>query len=479
MLNCDFKRDAMTDITPVILCGGAGTRLWPLSREYYPKQLLKIENNYSLLQNTLLRIGDLNCQRPLLICNEEHRFLVAQHLHEISCAHQGIILEPFGKNTAPALAIAALHLIKENPEAVLLVLPADHVITQADAFLTEVAKALPAAQAGQLVMFGIVPNYPETGYGYIRYGQQSGDVYAVDGFFEKPNLATAEQYLKTNEFLWNSGMFLLRADVYLSELEKFNPQMLAACQKTASNMVQDRDFMRLLPADFGDCPEDSIDYAVMEKTQFAAVIPLKAGWSDVGSYSALWDIASKDTSNNALRGDVVIDDVHDCYIRAESRLVTALGVSNLVIVETEDALLIAAKDKVQHIKNIVSILRQQQRPQLKTPHRTYRPWGYYETINKGERHQVKRIGVKPNASLSLQMHHHRAEHWVVVQGTAEVTCGDKVFLVQENQSTYIPLGNKHRLHNPGKIWLEIIEVQSGSYLGEDDIVRFEDYYGRS
>jgi mannose-1-phosphate guanylyltransferase/mannose-6-phosphate isomerase len=468
----------MTDIIPVILCGGAGTRLWPLSREYYPKQLLNIENNHSLLQNTLLRIDDLNCQKPLLVCNEEHRFLVAQHLHEIACVHQGIILEPFGKNTAPALAIAALHLTQTNPDAVLLVLPADHVITQANAFLAEVKKALPAAQAGRLVMFGIVPNYPETGYGYIRYGQQNGDVYAVDGFFEKPDLATAKQYLKANEFLWNSGMFLLRADVYLKELEKFNPQMLAACQKTVNNMVQDRDFMRLLPADFSDCPEDSIDYAVMEKTQFASVIPLEAGWSDVGSYSALWDIAQKDAHNNAVRGDVVLDDVNDCYIRAESRLVTALGVDNLVIVETEDALLVAAKDKVQNIKNIVAILRQQQRPHLKTPHRVYRPWGYYETIHQGERHQVKRIGVRPNASLSLQMHYHRAEHWVVVQGTAEVTCGERVFLVEENQSTYIPVGNKHRLRNLGKIWLEIIEVQSGSYLGEDDIVRFEDHYGR-
>jgi mannose-1-phosphate guanylyltransferase/mannose-6-phosphate isomerase len=337
---------------------------------------------------------------------------------------------------------------------------------------------LEAMVAGRLVMFGIVPNYPETGYGYIRYGQQNGDVYAVDGFFEKPDLATAKQYLKANEFLWNSGMFLLRADVYLKELEKFNPQMLAACQKTVNNMVQDRDFMRLLPADFSDCPEDSIDYAVMEKTQFASVIPLEAGWSDVGSYSALWDIAQKDAHNNAVRGDVVLDDVNDCYIRAESRLVTALGVDNLVIVETEDALLVAAKDKVQNIKNIVAILRQQQRPHLKTPHRVYRPWGYYETIHQGERHQVKRIGVRPNASLSLQMHYHRAEHWVVVQGTAEVTCGERVFLVEENQSTYIPVGNKHRLRNLGKIWLEIIEVQSGSYLGEDDIVRFEDHYGR-
>ncbi len=482
-------------IQPVILSGGAGTRLWPLSREEYPKQLLPLNSELTMLQETAARLTGLaDIAAPMVVCNEAHRFLVAEQMRLQGGAGGSIILEPCGRNTAPALAIAALQARVDGTDPVLLVLPADHLIQRPEVFQQAVAAALPLAEAGKLVTFGIVPDKPQTGYGYIKGGEalvvrgETGKAftpdtslltpYAVEEFVEKPDLATAQAYLASGDYYWNSGMFLFKASRFLVELERFNPRMLAACQAAHVAMQRDLDFLRLDAELFAACPSDSIDYAVMEQTADAVVIPLDAGWNDIGSWSALWEVGEQSSAGNVIRGDVLLEDVRNCYLHASSRLIAGVGIENLVVVETADAVLVAHKDRVQDVKQIVSQLKQQHRSEALLHKRVNRPWGAYECVDAGERFQVKRITVNPGASLSLQMHYHRAEHWIVVQGTALVTRGDEVITLSENQSTYIPLGVTHRLENPGKIPLELIEVQSGSYLGEDDIVRFEDEYGR-
>ena len=468
-------------IIPVILSGGSGTRLWPLSREAYPKQFLPLVDQRTMLQNTALRIAGLtDVTAPLVVCNEEHRFMVAEQLRAVGIQPATVILEPVGRNTAPAVAIAALHAQREGADPVLLVLPADHVIADVEGFRAAVRQVAPHAEAGRLITFGIVPAVPETGYGYIKAGapvDESG-VCQVERFVEKPDLATAQGYLETGGYFWNSGMFMFRASAFLAELERLAPAMLAACQQAVVAGHADTDFLWLDRKTFAACSKDSIDYAVMEKTDHAVVMPLAVGWNDVGSWSALWDVGERDADGNILRGDVISVDTRDTYVDAATRLVSTVGVDNLVVVETADAVLVATKDRVQDVKTVVNRLQASQRPEGRVHRKVYRPWGFYDSIDLDQRFQVKHITIKPGACISSQMHHHRAEHWVVVSGTARVHRGDEEFLLTENQSTYIPVGVQHRLTNPGKIPLEIIEVQSGSYLGEDDIVRFEDVYGR-
>ena len=433
-----------------------------------------------MLQETLQRTGDLEAAAPLVVCNEEHRFMVAEQLRQVELSAGALILEPEGRNTAPAVALAALQAVAQDPEAVLLVLPADHLIQDVKAFVSAVGKALPQAQSGRLMTFGIVPTSPETAYGYIQRGDNlADDIFVLDQFVEKPDKERAQDYLDDGSYLWNSGMFLLQAATYLEELGKCAPRMLECCQEAMAGAESDMDFLRPGREAFLACPSDSIDYAVMEKTDRGAVVSLDCGWNDVGAWSALWDVAERDADGNACRGDVIADNCSNSYFRSESRLIAAVGVENLVIVETADAVLVADRHTVQDVKRIVSRLKKQSRPEATMHQRVYRPWGSYETLVNAGRFQVKRIIVNPKGTLSLQMHHHRAEHWIVVHGTAEVTCEDKVFMLGEDESTYIPLGHKHRLVNPGQIPLELIEVQSGTYLGEDDIVRFEDIYGRS
>lgn len=477
-------------IVPLILSGGAGTRLWPLSREMYPKQLLPLVGSQTMLQNTITRLaGVAGLASPVVVCNENHRFLVAEQLRQVDCCASAIILEPVGRNTAPAVAVAALRALAAGDDPLLLVLPADHVIKDATTLCRTVEAAVPHARAGKLITFGVVPTGPETGYGYIKAGAPLSTpdsplpdsripAFAVARFVEKPDLATAQGYVASGEYYWNSGMFLFQASRYLQELETFSPAMVAACRLACDGAVADLDFVRLDADAFARCPGDSIDYAVMEKTTAAVIIPLQAGWSDVGSWSALWEVGDLDAQGNLLYGDVLTKDVKNCYLHAESRMVAAVGISDHVVVETADAVLVVHKDKVQDVKEIVQQLKLQSRSEAILHRRVVRPWGSYECIDSAERFQVKRIIVKPGATLSLQMHHHRAEHWIVVCGTAAITRGEETFILSENQSTYIPLGVSHRLENPGKIPLELIEVQSGSYLGEDDIVRFEDIYGR-
>jgi len=467
-------------ILPVILSGGAGTRLWPLSRELYPKQLLPLASEKTMLQETILRLeGIPELENPLLVCNDAHRFMVAEQVRQLDKEPQAIILEPCGRNTAPAVAIAALYAQKGGTDPVLLVLPADHLIQDVPVFHQAVQSGVAQAEQGALVTFGIVPTQPETGYGYIRAEKRSSSfAYPVAEFVEKPDLETARSYLRSGDYYWNSGMFMFRASRYLEELKRYQPEMLTSCQSALTGIISDLDFQRLDEAAFAACPADSIDYAVMEKTDQAVVIPLSAGWNDIGAWSALWDVQPRDTEGNVLIGDVLTEAADDCYLHASSRLIAAVGVKDLVVVETADAVLVASRDQVQNVKGIVGQLKQQQRSEALLHRRVNRPWGAYEGVDAGERFQVKRITVNPGASLSLQKHHHRAEHWIVVKGTATVTCGKKVMTLSENQSTYIPLGEIHRLENSGKILLEIIEVQSGSYLGEDDIVRLEDVYGR-
>ena len=472
-------------IYPVILSGGAGTRLWPLSRAVLPKQLLPLVSDKTMLQETALRVADWpDLMAPLIVCGNEHRFLVAEQMREIGVTPLGILLEPAGRNTAPAVAAAAHYLAAIDPQAVMLVLPADHVIDNRAAFATAVARAARMVEEGALATFGIVPQGPETGYGYIHRGTEidgSDQCYQVDRFVEKPDRATAEAFLADGGYYWNSGMFLFRAERYLSELAQFKPEIAAASEAAVRLGYRDLDFCRLDEASFSACPSDSIDYAVMERTSHAVVVPADIGWSDVGSWSALWEVqkAKGDALGNVQRGDVYLDGVSNSLVRAESRIVAVVGVDNLVVVETPDAVLVAHKDQVQRVKQIVDHLKVKDRTEHLHHTKVYRPWGYYEGIDSGDRFQVKRITVKPGAKLSLQMHHHRAEHWVVVSGTARVTCGEKISLLSENESTYIPIGMNHRLENPGKVPLHIIEVQSGSYLGEDDIVRFEDIYQRA
>lgn len=466
----------MNDLLPVILSGGSGTRLWPLSRESYPKQFLPLVEDISMLQATWRRVAPLAGRRPIVVANQEHRFMAAEQLREMGAEPSAILLEPVGRNTAPAIAVAALEAMRDGEDALLLVLPSDHVIRDEAAFHAVVRAALPAAREGRLVTFGIVPTAPETGYGYIQATAGEG-VRAVAQFVEKPDRATAEAYLASGAYFWNSGMFLFRASRYLQELQRWQPAMLAACRQALDEARRDTDFVRLQAEHFAACPSDSIDYAVMEKTDAAAVIALDAGWNDVGSWAALWEATAQDADGNAHHGDVIALNCRNTYAHA-SRLVAMIGLEDVVVVDTDDALLIAHRDQVQQVKDVVGKIKGSGRTHAVTHRKVYRPWGAYDSIDNGERFQVKRITVKPGGALSLQMHHHRAEHWIVVSGTAKVTRGDETILLAENQSTYIPLGVVHRLENPGRLPLELIEVQSGAYLGEDDIVRFEDVYGR-
>ena len=477
------------ELQPVILSGGSGTRLWPLSREQYPKQLLALVGEETMLQATAGRLAGFGgrlpvAQAPIVVCNEEYRFVTAEQLRAVGRASRDIVLEPIGRNTAPALTLAALAAQEADP--VLLVMPADHVIRDLTGFQKAIDDGIPAALEGAIVTFGIVPTHAETGYGYIRCGADRADgSKAIAAFVEKPDAATAQRYLDSGDYLWNSGLFMVKASVWLKAMAQLQPAMSAACAAAWAGGSRDADFVRVDKALFQACPSDSIDYAVMEKLSATdglgiagCVVPMSAGWSDVGAWDALWQIADKDASGNVARGDVLFEDSRNTLVYAQDRMVACVGLDDAVIVETPDAVLVARKDKTQNVKQIVAALKAGSRSQASAHRKIHRPWGWYDSIDNGERFQVKRIVVNPGARLSLQMHHHRAEHWIVVKGTAEVTNGEKTFLLGENESTYIPLGHVHRLANPGKLPLEIIEVQSGSYLGEDDIVRFEDNYGR-
>jgi mannose-1-phosphate guanylyltransferase/mannose-6-phosphate isomerase len=475
-------------LIPLVLSGGSGTRLWPLSRELYPKQLLPLVGDRTMLQETVARVAGLpDLAAPIVVCNESHRFMVAEQLRECGTPAEAIILEPVGRNTAPAVAVAALvaleHHVAKRPgggesDPILLVLPADHVIRNVEAFQAAVAAGRAAAEKGRLVTFGVVPDRAETGYGYIRRGTGNGPDYPVQQFVEKPDAATAATYVESGEYYWNSGMFMFRARAYLQELQRHAPAILSACEASIAAGSRDLDFTRLPAKEFAACPSDSIDYAVMEKTNLAVVVPLDAGWSDVGSWSALQDALPRDEQGNVMTGDVLVEDTTGCYLHSTSRLIGAVGLTDHVVVETKDAVLVAPRERVQDVKQLVARLKAQGRYETALHREVFRPWGSYDSIDNGDRFQVKRLVVKPGASMSLQLHHHRAEHWIVVSGTARITRGDDTFLLGENESTYIPMGTKHRIENPGKVELHIIEVQSGTYLGEDDIVRFEDVYGR-
>jgi mannose-1-phosphate guanylyltransferase / mannose-6-phosphate isomerase len=473
-------------LTPVILSGGAGTRLWPLSRELYPKQLLALTGERTMLQQTALRLEGMAATPPVVVCNESHRFLVAEQLRQINIEPRALVLEPFGRNTAPAIALAAHAALKVIGDAgdsdpILLILPADHVIRDVPAFQKAVRVAVPAAEQGKLVTFGVIASAPETGYGYIQRvepGPGSEGVHRIARFVEKPDAVKAAQFVRSGEYYWNSGMFMFRARRYLQELERLAPEMAKVCASAFASAKNDLDFTRIDPEAFESCPSDSIDYAVMERTADAVVVPLDAGWSDVGSWAALHGASEADGRGNVARGDVISEDSSGCYLYSESRLVAVVGLQDHVVIETKDAVLVAPKDRVQDVKKLVFRLKEQGRYEHSLHREVFRPWGSYDSIENGPRFQVKRLKVKPGATLSLQMHHHRAEHWIVVSGTARITRGDETFLLEENQSTYIPIGVRHRIENPGKIPVHIIEVQSGSYLGEDDIVRFEDRYGR-
>jgi len=467
-------------ITPVIMAGGSGTRLWPLSRQLNPKQFLKLFGERTMLQQTLERLQGLPCSSPIVVCNEEHRFLAGEQMLEIGTKDYSIILEPSPRNTAPAIALASIHALANDENAMLLVLPADHVITDGGAFRKAVMDALSAAQDSRLVTFGIVPSNPETGYGYIKRGkEQGGNTYEVASFTEKPDENRAKEYIDSGKYYWNSGMFLFQAKIYLEELQKHAPKVYEACTKAMQRTEKDLDFIRIENEVFELSPSISIDYAVMEKTDLASVVPLEAGWSDIGSWSSLWEVCEKDTENNSILGDVKTIDTENCLIRAENRLVATIGVKDMVVVETKDAVLVAHKEQVQKVKDLVDKIRQNGRHEHLNQREVFRPWGSYDSLETGERFQVKRITVKPGAKTSLQMHHHRAEHWIVVKGSAKVTIDGKTVLLTENESTYIPIGKTHSLENPGKIPLELVEVQSGGYLGEDDIVRLDDRYGRA
>jgi mannose-1-phosphate guanylyltransferase/mannose-6-phosphate isomerase len=474
-------------IIPVILAGGSGTRLWPLSRELYPKQFMQLVEARTLLQSTLLRLVSLEgIQPPIVMCNEEHRFIVAEQLREIGIKPQAIVLEPVGRNTAPAIAVAGLMAKSRQAESTLLVLPADHHIPDRQGLMRTVTQGARFAAMGKMVTFGVAPTAAETGYGYISKGESlveeglegGAPVWRINRFVEKPDAQTAQSYLDSGDYCWNSGMFIFRADRLLEELQACAPEIVSACEQAISKGSADLDFYRLNKAAFEACPSESIDYAMMEKTTAGVMVALESAWNDLGSWEALWQAGPKDAHQNVLHGDVCLQDVQNSFIHASSRLVTAVGLSDHVVVETKDAVFVAPRHHVQQVKALVNQLKSQNRPETYTHTKVYRPWGSYEGVDMSERFQVKRITVKPNAILSSQKHYHRAEHWVVVKGTARVTRGEEVFILKEDESTYIPQGTVHRLENPGKIPLELIEVQSGSYLGEDDIERFDDIYGR-
>jgi mannose-1-phosphate guanylyltransferase/mannose-6-phosphate isomerase len=470
-------------ITPVILSGGSGTRLWPMSRALYPKQLLPLLSEHSLLQETVRRVADpAHFAAPLIIANDEHRFIIAEQLRRTGIAARQIILEPVGRNTAPAACIAALLLAAEDPGALLLIMPSDHAIADPAAFQAAIDRAAGAARGGALVTFGITADRPETGYGYIKRGDalagQAG-CHGVAAFVEKPDRKRAEEYVKGGDHFWNSGIFLFPAGLYIDELARLQPDMVAGCRAALDRGSRDLDFLRLDKTAFSGLKGESIDYAVMEHTANAAVVPVTMGWNDVGSWDALWSISDKGEDGNVLLGDVVAEEVKNSYLRAENGMIAALGVEDLVVVATGDVVLVARRDRAQDIKTIVARLQRNGRSEVGSHPTVHRPWGSYRSIHAGARVQVKHIMVNPGAKLSLQMHHHRAEHWVVVHGTAKVVRGEEEIMLYEDESTYIPLGTRHRLENPGKIPLHLIEVQSGSYLGEDDIVRFEDTYGRN
>ncbi|GGY76373.1 mannose-1-phosphate guanylyltransferase/mannose-6-phosphate isomerase [Marinobacter zhanjiangensis] len=466
-------------IYPVVMAGGNGTRLWPMSRELYPKQFLDLVGEQTLVQETLLRLRGLEVAAPVLICNEAHRFLAAEQLRQIDLLDHNIILEPAGRNTAPAIALAAQAALASNKDAMLLILAADHAIANDASFREAVASAKPLAEAGELVTFGIVPTHAETGYGYILRGEIKGPGFRVEQFVEKPDADTAQAYVTSGDYYWNSGMFLFRADRYLEELQAHRPDTYEACLAAMDGTKRDLDFIRVNEQPFLQCPSESVDYAVMERTLRAMVVPLDAGWSDVGSWSAIWELGQKDTQGNVTEGDVISHNSEGSYVLAENALVGTVGVKDLVIVQTKDAVLVADKHQVQDVKKLVDQLKASGRAEHKLHREVYRPWGKYDSVDNGHRYQVKRITVKPGEKLSVQMHHHRAEHWIVVSGTASVTIDSNTQLLTENQSIYIPVGSVHALENPGRIPLELIEVQSGTYLGEDDIVRYEDRYGRA
>ncbi|WP_263066159.1 mannose-1-phosphate guanylyltransferase/mannose-6-phosphate isomerase [Dickeya dadantii] len=461
-------------LLPVIMAGGTGSRLWPLSRELYPKQFICLHGQNSMLQETVNRLSGIETRAPVVICNEEHRFLVAEQLRQINQLSNNIILEPAGRNTAPAIALAALNAIRQGEDPLLLVLAADHIIENTAAFHSSIKKAIAYAQKGSLVTFGIVPTGPETGYGYIQRGEKlPGDEsspHKVLRFVEKPSLKIAEEYLQSGEYYWNSGMFMFRAKRYLQELEKFRPDILKACQLSIEGISQQGDFINVQTEHFITCPDESIDYAVMEKTEDAVVVPLDAGWSDVGSWSALWEVNDKDDDGNSLKGDTFLHNTKNCYINTDDQLVAAIGVDNLVIVNTKDAVLVVQKDQVQDVKRVVEFLKEKSRREYRRHRETYWPWGRCDLIVRTDRFNVNRITVKPGESFPLQMHYHRTEHWVILSGTAKVTIQDKTQLLTENQSTFIPIGAMHKLENPGKIPLEMLEIQSGSYLGDDDFI---------
>jgi mannose-1-phosphate guanylyltransferase/mannose-6-phosphate isomerase len=467
---------------PVILSGGSGSRLWPLSRKHYPKQFLALTGTDTLFQQTIKRLRFDGVQAPVLVCNQEHRFIVQEQLKQQKLETQAILLEPFGRNTAPAVAIAAMKLIAEGRDELLLVLPADHVLEDQKAFEAALYVAAQAAEIGELVLFGIPASRPETGYGYIKSVADATlplGAIRVQRFVEKPNALRAQEFVDSGDYYWNSGIFLFRASRYLEELKKHDADIYDTCLLALERSQIDGDTVNIDAATFACCPDNSIDYTVMEKTQRACVVPLNAGWNDVGSWSSIWDVHPKDAQGNVISGDVVVHDSHNCLVHGNGKLVSVIGVDNIVVVETKDATMIVHKDRVQDVKAMVNQLDAAGRSETQNHCQVYRPWGSYDSVDMGGRFQVKHISVNPGATLSLQMHHHRAEHWIVVSGTAEVTCDDKVFLLTENQSTYIPMTSVHRLSNPGKIPLEIIEVQSGSYLGEDDIKRLDDVYGRT
>jgi len=465
-------------IVPVILSGGSGTRLWPLSRKLYPKQFLNLVNNTSLFQETITRLPK-EVSDPLIICNEEHRFIVAEQLRQIKSKNKGIILEPIGKNTAPAIALAAMSLLNEKEDPTLLILSADHLIKDNKKFQYSIKTASKIAEADKMVALGIIPHKAETGYGYIKVDNfKKNKYYNIVSFKEKPNLDDAKKFLNSGNYYWNSGIFLFKASSYLRELKKYEPEIYNICKKSYDNTSKDLDFIRIDNEEFNRCPDKSIDYAVMEKTNKGVVVPFNGIWSDIGSWDSLWEAKSKDTNNNVSEGDVIISKVTNSFIHSTNRLVTVNNVSDLIIIDTQDALLVSSKNNSQEIKHIVQKLNANDRSESNSHRKVYRPWGYYDSIDSGIGFQVKRIFVNPGAKLSLQKHEKRSEHWIIVKGIAFITCGDKSFKLKENESTYIPKGETHRLENLEKTPLEIVEIQTGTYLGEDDIIRFEDYYNR-